>query len=465
MSLTKVSFSMINGADANLSDYIPVGTDTATTDCSAFLQAAVNTGRPVYIPAGVYQLNSAVTLLAAGLGSISTTTIYGENNQTTVLKKIGGGNIFEVADFGRINISSLFFMGANATAIKLASGYSAYIYRSVISNCQFGSNLFRGLDGNFIFTTIQNCTFGQVTTPYQPVTSVASQIWLYCSSGGAFYANMNTVRNCSFGNCIGIAVRLANGGGQWLFEMCDFEVNYQDFSSSDYQQVTFNDYYTEQGYNPVGQLSFDSTDNGLLELNRALLNNTTAGASCVKVGGIARLNFYGCDATGATSYLLLNNNTGSHTIASDTNVLITSNAITLNNTSDPAYLFNGIGGGATLVWPAVVDTGFTYVGGTGHSWTGKYTVIGNVFYWTLQLDHAGGQVSTATTSSYISPMALNGLPFIPKDVVPFNVIVSSTGESLGVGYINDSNGRLYMPAWTSKGGIINMSGFFFIKNA
>ena len=42
MSLTKVSYSMISAAPVNVIDYIPAGVDTTTTDCSAYVQAAVD---------------------------------------------------------------------------------------------------------------------------------------------------------------------------------------------------------------------------------------------------------------------------------------------------------------------------------------------------------------------------------------------------------------------------------------
>ena len=47
MSLTKVTYSMINGPAVNLMDYIPTGTNTATTDCTAFVQAAINAAKGV----------------------------------------------------------------------------------------------------------------------------------------------------------------------------------------------------------------------------------------------------------------------------------------------------------------------------------------------------------------------------------------------------------------------------------
>ena len=56
MSLTKVSFSMITGALANVLDY---GADiTGTSDSSAAFTLAFATGQMVYAPAGTYRLNN-----------------------------------------------------------------------------------------------------------------------------------------------------------------------------------------------------------------------------------------------------------------------------------------------------------------------------------------------------------------------------------------------------------------------
>jgi len=71
MSLTKVSYSMVNGAPANILDFGASPSASAATN-SAAIQAAVNSisttgagngpGGLVYIPAGVYSINAAIRL-------------------------------------------------------------------------------------------------------------------------------------------------------------------------------------------------------------------------------------------------------------------------------------------------------------------------------------------------------------------------------------------------------------------
>lgn len=61
MSLTKVSYAMINGDPINVLDYGAVG-DGITNDAPAFIAArtAAN-GKKIYVPAGTYKLNSVIS--------------------------------------------------------------------------------------------------------------------------------------------------------------------------------------------------------------------------------------------------------------------------------------------------------------------------------------------------------------------------------------------------------------------
>ncbi len=63
MSLTKVSYSMITGAPANVKDFGAVG-DGVTNDAAAFaaaIAAVASTGQSIYVPAGTYVIGSALT--------------------------------------------------------------------------------------------------------------------------------------------------------------------------------------------------------------------------------------------------------------------------------------------------------------------------------------------------------------------------------------------------------------------
>lgn len=96
MSLTKVSYSMINGAPVNVLDF---GADsTGVTDSSAAFQLAVNASANVVVPQGTYLLNTAVTLANGvtiqGQGANDITKI----NTTTNVNTFNVGNACTISD-------------------------------------------------------------------------------------------------------------------------------------------------------------------------------------------------------------------------------------------------------------------------------------------------------------------------------------------------------------------------------
>ena len=99
MALTKATYSMIEGAPVNVLDYGAVG-DGVTNDTAA-VQAAVNTGKSIYFPEGVY-LVDAITVPAAARGAVYTGAgFYHYNDQfKTVIKArtLNQASIFTLAN-------------------------------------------------------------------------------------------------------------------------------------------------------------------------------------------------------------------------------------------------------------------------------------------------------------------------------------------------------------------------------
>ena len=71
MALTKVTYSMIDGAMVNVLDYGAVGDNS--TDCTAAIQAAIDTGRPVFLPEGVYKITAPLISHSSGMVLIGET--------------------------------------------------------------------------------------------------------------------------------------------------------------------------------------------------------------------------------------------------------------------------------------------------------------------------------------------------------------------------------------------------------
>lgn len=98
MALTKVSYSMITGAPANVLDY---GADpTGITSSSTAIQNAVNASSAVYFPPGTYLISTAITLN-------SNNTLFGNGK----LKRSDAGYLLTATAGSDIAISGLQFEG------------------------------------------------------------------------------------------------------------------------------------------------------------------------------------------------------------------------------------------------------------------------------------------------------------------------------------------------------------------
>jgi len=156
MSLTKVSYSMINGVPVNVRDFGAVG-DGVTDDTAAF-QAAIDSlpvvndpeydligGGTVYVPIGTYRvsnikLTSRQSLVGDGYASVIKQTVASGAMITC------GDDIASYVDANaeRIRISNLGLEGVATSAVVGNDGIRGnQIFKSYIDNCQitgFGDN-------------------------------------------------------------------------------------------------------------------------------------------------------------------------------------------------------------------------------------------------------------------------------------------------------------------------------------
>jgi hypothetical protein len=113
MSLTKVSYSMINGAPVNVLDY---GADpTGTADSYAAFVAALAAGNYVYVPSGIYRLTQTLSITGNRVlaGPESSCTAW----QPARINYTGTGNCFQSisAEFGGVNIRNFEFSGGDGS--------------------------------------------------------------------------------------------------------------------------------------------------------------------------------------------------------------------------------------------------------------------------------------------------------------------------------------------------------------
>lgn len=83
MTLTKVTYSMINGALANVLDYGASPSSSASENVIA-IQAAINTGKLVFLPEGVYQTNAPLIFDQNTSGIIGENYTYSEPSGSVI---------------------------------------------------------------------------------------------------------------------------------------------------------------------------------------------------------------------------------------------------------------------------------------------------------------------------------------------------------------------------------------------
>ncbi len=196
MTLTKVSYAMINGTPVNVLDF---GADpTNTEDSTAAIQAATDTGSPVYFPAGSYKMLGTVsytgTVVWQGEGAKSII-----NNDSTVLSVTDGDNSF-IDNLNLVNITAPWIITrdpsdwATVPTVVQSNGLGyqptvndADVWSSLTTqqqNQDVGPKLF--FEGNASNITVSNITGRFVT------------IALYD-------ATQSTVRDCNFQGGKGLA--------------------------------------------------------------------------------------------------------------------------------------------------------------------------------------------------------------------------------------------------------------------
>ena len=154
MSLTKVTYSMINGAVNNVLDYGAVGDGVA--DDTAAIQAAMTdsltSGKSVYFPSGSYLVTSTIIVTP-------NINVYGESSISSIVKTTMDAPIFQLGNdgdfFQHLVLSDLNIQGSgdaaktNQHAIYANSGpTTAWVAYSVFERLRisnFGGNTFKFL--------------------------------------------------------------------------------------------------------------------------------------------------------------------------------------------------------------------------------------------------------------------------------------------------------------------------------
>lgn len=228
MALTKATYSMIEGAMANVLDFGAVG-DGVTNDTAAF-NAAIATGKAVYVP---YTENG---YLVSNVNVVDNMVIVGEKSGLTQ-GSTQGAPLLIVATSGTAafynnvgtNVFDVWFENLACTAASGVTNasfyksstqtfYSAYF---TFKNIETYKNLRYGYVGLFIFALWDRCRDGYLGSASDTSHTCIEALATY---GQTNAQNVNMVRDSMlFGSFGGTGAVVVQYGNNWTFENTDFE--------------------------------------------------------------------------------------------------------------------------------------------------------------------------------------------------------------------------------------------------
>lgn len=251
MALTKVTYSMIKGQFVNVLDY---GVDnTGATDTSTALQAAINAaaGVPVYLPAGTYRLDTAITY--------STTAEWAPG-----LKLFGDGAGKTIIDNRVANGSCITAQSTSSNNFQL-EGYIRDLEITTTTS-PAASN---GIDLKAVYQ------FEVANVYIHDLTGNGAQIT--CLLGDADAANNVAFRNCRIENCdIGINSNYAAGVVQPSFIKVD-KCFFSGHTTAGWKYAGLNGYCTNSAFAAMGCAGvwfwFNGTNNGQFTMTATSFEN------------------------------------------------------------------------------------------------------------------------------------------------------------------------------------------------
>jgi hypothetical protein len=245
MSLTKVSYSMIEGAFANVLDYGAVG--DGIVDDTLAIQAAITASNGIYFPSGTYLITRALQIP-------NNRVLLGESRQSSVIKRldttqetIGGvavgvpilylaGTWIDVENMTLTGVvtdtTAVRFSGAGANShINFTHLEINFVYHSFVESQGFFMTSFNNINvaqavNAFTFTsnngktstTLNNCYASSVGQAYDFVNCVYSVL----NACGSDYANWGSVTPNPSGQGYGNA---ATAKGVYNFFLCNMTIN------------------------------------------------------------------------------------------------------------------------------------------------------------------------------------------------------------------------------------------------
>lgn len=216
MSLTKVSYSMIAGAPANILDFGAIG-DGITDSSTAILNALQSGAQFVYVPPGTYAMTSHISATLTtdvtfyGHGKIIYT---GATDNTSSLIIVETGN-------NSFTVDGLSFDGDNKITAGLRIRNSATPNANTLPNCMVSNNQFIRFRMN-VAAVFNEAVY--IDGSYQLVTIANNRVRLITRAAGTGVSGLT--------GTAGIAVQV-NSSGQFIRECLHYGNQYAAITGDD----------------------------------------------------------------------------------------------------------------------------------------------------------------------------------------------------------------------------------------
>jgi hypothetical protein len=413
MSLTKATFSMINGASANVLDFGAVG-DGVTDDYAAIVAAIASlpsTGGKVFFPTGAYLHNTKITIsknvyiTGCGNSIVSATT-----GPTEIVKGAGiSGNGIELVADG-ITIEHLNYRGASGNSgdgFVLLGGRQTLRDVSVFTMGQDGIRIGRdGSGGNqnlWCLINIRSKNNGRNGLRLEDKISplAASD----CNAGSLLHADIQSntgdgvyVGNTGLNTIVGVASQSNGGYGVLL----DANAIFNSFYGGDFEANTLDELRVLAG------------------ASRNSFVGICVSGTAVDLG--TGTSFVGCTGLGTPAGLIVPN-------------IGDSNLKCLDWYQEGTF---------TPVFEGTTTPGV----GTYSTQVGRYTRIGNIVRFAINL--------RATTHTGTGDLIITGLPFTSaaspsgRTNVLLNCQLLTYGAGIPFGYINDASSTIVLNLQSSN---------------
>jgi hypothetical protein len=396
MSLTKVSYSMIDGAVINAVDFGAVG--DGVTDNTTALQAAIDAtpvGGTLYIPAAsnhyvftTLTISESISIVGDGWNSIPN-AVFGaadwntaSNNTGSILRSTAtSGNAITVsslASYISFNFRNFGLLGpgtGTSVGIKIGNPTVACVRDNItnilVANFYKGVSWVHTYEAHVQTMNIIACTYG-LEIPY--------------ISGGGIFSDNHFFRcqfqNCYYGTIIGLASAVNFTGCLWQNNDQGFRLEGQGGTTS-IECITVDG---QSWFENVGgaDLSLDTTNGGLKQV--VFRDYRSSGASAINIGGGGAFNYLTFENVYSSGNALTIPSTAQNVIIKNCEFLsITDNskrALIIDGNSFPRILgwirFNGTAGtisasnNLTLTKNGTGDYTLSFV---NQPYSGDFTVV------------------------------------------------------------------------------------------